>query len=115
MNGTPMADGERGAVELKRSPMSLAEWKATPAGLWGWVFQRVSALVLLVLIGVHVAFPYALATQALLLGAAIFHGVLGIRVILVDVGLSARWQRALFGGLTVAGIVVFLAVWGRIP
>ncbi len=95
--------------------MSLAEWKATPPGLWGWVFQRVSALVLLVLIALHVAFPYKLLTQALLLGAAIFHGVLGVRVILVDLGVSARWQRVLFSGLTALGIVVFLAVWGRIP
>lgn len=102
-------------MELKRNPMSLAEWKTTPAGMWGWVFQRVSALALLVLIAVHVAFPYKLLTQALLLGAAIFHGVLGIRVILVDLGVSARWQRALFGGLTALGVVVFLAVWGRIP
>lgn len=101
-------------MELKRKPLSLEEWKTTPAGLWGWVFQRVSALALLVLIALHVAVPYKLLTQALLLGAAIFHGVLGIRVILVDLGVSARWQRALFGGLTALGVVVFLAVWGRI-
>jgi len=49
--------------------------------------------------------------QAALLGLVLFHGLLGVRAILLDFGLPMRWHRALFCGALALGAIVFAAVW----
>ena len=56
----------------------------TPLGMWAWLVQRVSALLIVVLLVLHITLPYKLAIQFLLLLTVTFHATLGLRVILLD-------------------------------
>ena len=53
----------------------------TPLGMWAWLWQRVSALIIVVLLVLHITLPYKLAIQFLLLLTVTFHASLGLRVI----------------------------------
>ena len=87
----------------------------TPLGMWAWLLQRVSALLIVVLLVLHVTLPYKLAIQFLLLLVVTFHGTLGLRVILLDFNLvPIRFQRTLAWGLPLAGLVVLAIVWKAI-
>jgi len=97
--------------ELKKGLADVQAWRATPVGMWAWLFQRASAVLLLVLVIIHLTYPYSLLTQSLLLMAAIFHGMLGIRVMLLDLGASVKAQKILFGFLALLGAFVFVLVW----
>ena len=84
----------------------------TPLGMWAWLLQRISALVLVVLIGLHVVLPYKPVIQFVLLLTVTFHATLGLRVILLDFNLvSIRYHRALAWGLPLAGLAILLVVW----
>ena len=90
---------------------------------WGWLFQRVTGAALLVLVTAHVylayfaspgsAITYAvvqsrlhssiLLVDLLLLYVALFHGLYGLRDVIVD--LAPKLQgKALTGALTVLGL-----------
>ena len=84
----------------------------TPLGMWAWLWQRISALLIVVLLVLHITLPYKLAIQFLLLLTVTFHATLGLRVILLDFNLvSVRHQKKLAWGLPAAGLVVLLIVW----
>jgi len=84
----------------------------TPLGMWAWLVQRVSALLIVVLLVLHITLPYKLAIQFLLLLTVTFHATLGLRVILLDFNLvSIRYQRALAWGLPVLGLIGMFCVW----
>ena len=84
----------------------------TPLGMWAWLLQRISAILLLVLVVLHVSLPYKLPIQFLLLLTITFHATLGIRVILLDFNLvSVKYQKALAIGLPVLGLIVMFCVW----
>ncbi|MBI4301004.1 MAG: succinate dehydrogenase, cytochrome b556 subunit [Chloroflexi bacterium] len=103
-------------------------------GMWAWLFQRISGLVLaLYLIG-HIwviSFsiagqggirfdsvletlqkPYVLALELLLFWAVLYHGLNGLRVILIDFGLGIREQHILFW--TAMAVALALLSWGII-
>ena len=42
----------------------------------------------------------------------LLHGLLGVRAILLDFGLPARWQRLLFLLALLAGAATFAIFWG---
>jgi succinate dehydrogenase/fumarate reductase cytochrome b subunit len=89
--------------------------KSTPLGMWAWMWQRISALLIVVLIVLHVTLPYKQVIQFLLLLTVTFHGTLGLRVILLDFNLvSVRYHRALAWGLPAAGLIVLFFVWRAI-
>jgi succinate dehydrogenase / fumarate reductase cytochrome b subunit len=84
----------------------------TPLGMWAWLWQRISALLIVVLLMLHITSPYKLVIQFLLLLTVTFHATLGLRVILLDFNLvSIRYHRALAWGLPVAGLIVLFCVW----
>src|SRR4051794_36849983 len=84
----------------------------TPIGMWAWLWQRISALLIVLLLVLHISLPYKLAIQFLLLLVVTFHATLGLRVILLDFNLvSIRYHRALAWGLPAAGLVILLIVW----
>ncbi len=84
----------------------------TRVGMWAWLWQRISALAIIVLLALHVTLTYKLAIQFLLLLAVTFHAALGLRVILLDFNLvSVKYQRALIWGLVVLGLVVASIIW----
>ncbi len=96
---------------LRRSSTSVEAWRDTKAGMWAWLLLRGSAVILVLLAALHLIYPYAVVIQFLLLLSLVFHGVLGIRVILMDLGVGVRFQKPLFAGLLLLGLVIFLLAW----
>ena len=92
-----------------------------------WVWQAVSGLVLLVVLGVHlvvnhfasgglltyqqvVAYlsnPGVLALEILFLATVVFHALAGVRALVLDSGVSAKTAREVTIGLTVLGLLLF--------
>jgi succinate dehydrogenase / fumarate reductase cytochrome b subunit len=104
------------------------------SGMVAWTLQRVTGVLLLLYLFLHVhtisklsqgpaAFDDAIATfrspffkclEIALLGVVVLHAFNGIRITLVDLGIGVSRQRQLFWSVTVGlGLVVFLA--GAIP
>ena len=102
---------ERETRILQRSIITPEGWQDTKAGMWAWLVVRASAVFLVLLVAAHLVYPYAVSVQFLLLLSLTFHGTLGVRVILLDLGVVTRFQKALSAGLLVLGLVVFLLVW----
>src|SRR4051812_37858053 len=87
----------------------------TPIGMWAWLWQRISALLIVVLLALHITLPYKLVIQFLLLLTVTFHATLGLRVILLDFNLvSMKYHRVLAWALPVAGLIVLFFVWRSI-
>jgi len=103
-------------------------------GVWAWLIQRISGLVLVVFVVVHVVAisqaslvtkgpfltildglrnPFwhvdrtALAIDLLMLGIIAFHGMNGIRIVLFDtgIGVGLRSHKVIFWILIVAAVV----------
>jgi succinate dehydrogenase hydrophobic membrane anchor protein len=87
-------------------------------GMWSWLFQRVTAVLLIVCLAIHLVFTHILnigelgydniaarlahagftAVDVILLAAGIFHALNGLRMVLLDYWFTSR-RRAV--GLTV--------------
>ncbi len=100
-----------------------------PAGVWGWLLQRVTAAALVLVLGVHLwvlhfagehavltlagvsvrlrALSYML-TDYTLLGVALYHGLYGLRSVLLDYISGRRAARAVTVGVWVIGVAAFL-------
>lgn len=96
---------------LRREWGSVEGWRGTRAGMWAWLIQRAAAIGLLVVIAAHLINPFRRGVQAALLALALLHALLGVRALLLDVGVPVRWHRALFAGALALAAVVFVAVW----
>ena len=97
---------------LKRGEFDPYRWRSTMPGMWAWLWQRISALVIIVLLALHITLTYRPLIQFLLLLVVTFHATLGLRVIILDLGLAhIRYQKALFAGLMAVGLTVFVIVW----
>lgn len=96
---------------LRREWTSLATWRATPVGMWAWLIQRGAAVALLAVVAAHVLNPFRRGVQAALLGLALLHALLGVRALLLDVGVPVRWHRALFLGAILLAAGLFAVVW----
>lgn len=97
-------------------------------GTWAWLLHRISGLGLVFYLFLHIwvissstqgeaAFDRLLAALQTplfvvldlgLLAAVLFHGLNGIRIILFDVGVGVRPQKALFWGVMAFAVLVFL-------
>jgi succinate dehydrogenase hydrophobic anchor subunit len=80
--------------------------------MWAWLTQRVAAVALVAVIAQHLRNPFVRPVQALILVIVLLHGLLGVRAILLDIGLPVRWHRALLAGALGVGAVLFVLVWG---
>ena len=112
-----MTQLEETKPEQYRKPLQWGEHdphrrKSTPLGMWAWLTQRISALLIVVLLVLHLTFPYKLVIQLLLLLTVTFHATLGLRVILLDFNLvSVRYHKILAWGLPTLGLIVLVIVW----
>lgn len=79
--------------------------------MWAWLLQRGAAVALIVTLVLHLRNPFVRWVQAFLLAFVLLHGLLGVRAILLDLGLSVRWQKALFAGAILLAFVLFAAFW----
>jgi succinate dehydrogenase cytochrome b556 subunit len=122
-----------GAVrDLDRKQLNEAR-----GGVWGWFMQRVTAVILIVGLGTHLVATHILNIGELgydniagrlagvffividvgLLAAAIYHGLNGLRMVLLDYFWNARRQRLVFAYLLWAfGIAFFVfGLWALWP
>jgi succinate dehydrogenase hydrophobic anchor subunit len=88
-----------------------ASGKPVYLGMWTWLGQRLSAILLMILLPWHWINPYSRPVRIAVLFVVIFHAMAGLRVMLTDVGLAERWQRGLVGILAACGLVIFLYFW----
>lgn len=77
-------------------------------GMWTWLFQRASSLILMVLLPWHWINPYSRPVRVAVLFFVVYHAAAGLRVMLMDMGLAERWHRALVWVLAGVGLVIFL-------
>lgn len=85
-----------------------ATGKPAYLGMWVWVWQRASSLVLFVLLPWHWLQPFNRPVRIAVLFFVVFHAMAGLRVMLTDFGVAERWQRALAWTLAGLGGVIFL-------
>lgn len=91
-----------------------------------WVWQALSGLLLVVLLGVHLIVnhfvagglltyqqvvdylsnPWVLALEILFLATVIFHALAGVRALVLDSGVSAKTARGVTLALTLLGLVL---------
>lgn len=84
-------------------------------GMWAWVWQRISALAIILLLTLHLTLSYKPIIQFLLLMVVTFHAALGLRIILLDFNIvNVKYQKALIWGLIGLGIAVFVIIWTTI-
>ncbi|MHB1342922.1 MAG: succinate dehydrogenase, cytochrome b556 subunit [Thermoleophilia bacterium] len=105
-------------------------------GMWLWLLQRVTAVILLLGLAAHIIVTHSLNLGELsydnvaarlatgffvvvdfsLLAAGLFHGLNGIRMVLLDYGFSGRSQTVLSWLLLAVGVAVFAAgTWALWP
>ncbi len=96
---------------LVRGWASRDAWRGTRAGLWAWFIQRAAALALVIVVALHLTNPFVRSVQAALLGLVLLHGLLGVRAILLDVGLPVGLHRALFAAALGLAALLFALVW----
>lgn len=97
---------------LRRGELDPHRTGQTRAGMWAWIAQRASAMLLIVLVALHLALTYNLVIQFLLLLTVAFHAALGLRVILLDFNIvSVKYHRALIWGLVALAVGITLIVW----
>jgi len=103
-----MSDGPR---ILRREWTTAEGWRGTRAGMWAWLIQRAAAVGLLGVVALHLLNPFRRGVQAALLALVLLHALLGVRLLLLDVGLPVRWHRALFLLALVLTAGLFAVVW----
>lgn len=94
-------------------------------GMWVWFLHRLTGVIILLYGVAHllvIAFsrsassfdslmaffrrPVILVLELLLLAVIIFHTLNGFRIMLFDLGIGIRWQKALFWGLMGVGALM---------
>jgi len=94
-------------------------------GMWPWLAQRVTAVLVIVTIMIHLVLTHlfgsapltfadigdrlasgaVLVNDVVLLLAVLFHGLNGLRMVVLDWGLSGAGRRVFDGVLWVVGLV----------
>jgi succinate dehydrogenase hydrophobic anchor subunit len=110
------------------APRERQHAEAATGGGWGWVLQVVTGGALLVLVVVHLvaqhfvvdapgglrdhasvlaylSSPVIVVLESLFLLAVTWHAMLGVRAILLDLGLSPIGRRRVTVGVTALGVV----------
>ncbi len=110
-------DGTAKNVELtlKREPMDLGVWRSTLPGMWAWLLQRISAILILLFLVLHFFLPYRRPLQFLLLLVVALHASLGIRVFLIDLGANVKTQKVLFILSLLLAAFGLLYIWSTLP
>lgn len=89
---------------------------STPTNVWLWLFQRVSAVLLVVILGVHLWLAnFGQASSSLravlgvvLLGLALFHGLNGVRTVIFDFNMGVQGRKFTTMLLLLLGVVSLL-------
>jgi succinate dehydrogenase/fumarate reductase cytochrome b subunit len=100
---------------LKRDAGDPQVWRRTLPGMWAWLLQRVSAILILLFLLLHFFFPYRRPLQFLLLLVVSFHASLGVRVFLIDLGANVKTQKVLFIVFLLLAVFMLFWVWNYLP
>ncbi len=116
------------ADTVLRLPRTAAEGKEG-TGLWGWLLQRVTAVLVFVALGAHtwvlhyqnvgepINFqgvadrfnnPWLVTMDIALLTTGVYHGLNGLRAVIFDFGISRSAQRIVTWILVLIGAVALL-------
>ena len=90
--------------------------RSSPTNVWLWLFQRVSAVLLIIILGVHLWLSnFGQASASLrailgvtLLGLALFHGLNGVRAVIYDFDIGAQGRKFTTMLLLLLGVVSLL-------
>ena len=90
--------------------------RSTPTNVWLWLFQRVTAVLLVVILGVHLwlanfgqsSVSLRAILGVILLGLALFHGLNGVRTVIFDFNIGAQGRKFTTMGLLLLGAVSLL-------
>ena len=96
---------------LRREWTSTEGWRGTRVGMWAWLIQRAAAVGLLLVVAAHLINPFRRGVQAALLALVLLHALLGVRALLLDVGLPLVWHRMLFLAALALAATIFAGVW----
>lgn len=106
-------------------------WKGI--GMWAWILFRISGLILVAYLFVHIVIisqgeiggpdaldklfemfedPFLVFLDFLLVAAVLYHGLNGLRVILMDFGVGIRHHKAVFWAVMAiaGGLLAWFAV-----
>ncbi len=106
---------KEGEWTLKRDVLDAQVWRNTLPGMWAWLLQRVSAILILLFLLLHFFFPYRRPLQFLLLLVVAFHASLGLRVLLIDLGANVKTQKTLFIVFLLLAAFGLLFIWNYLP
>lgn len=100
---------------LKREVGDSKVWRNTLPGMWAWLLQRISAILILVFLVLHFFLPYRRPIQFLLLTGVAFHACLGIRVFVIDLGANVATQKTLFIVAILLALFGLIFIWNYLP
>lgn len=90
--------------------------RPSPTNVWLWLFQRITAVLLVVVLGVHLWLAnFGQATSSLrailgviLLGLALFHGLNGVRTVILDFNVGTQGRKFVTMILLLVGVASLL-------
>ena len=90
--------------------------RPSPTNVWLWLFQRITAVLLVVVLGVHLWLAnFGQATASLrailgviLLGLALFHGLNGVRTVILDFNVGTHGRKFVTMILLLVGVASLL-------
>lgn len=90
--------------------------RPSPTNVWLWLFQRITAVLLVVVLGVHLWLAnFGQATASLrailgviLLGLALFHGLNGVRTVILDFNVGTQGRKFVTMILLLVGVASLL-------
>jgi succinate dehydrogenase / fumarate reductase membrane anchor subunit len=90
--------------------------RSYPTNVWLWLLQRVSAVLLIIVLGVHLWLSnFGQASASLrgilgvtLLGLALFHGLNGVRTVVLDFDVGIQGRKFTTMLLLLLGVVSLL-------
>ncbi len=100
---------------LKRDVGDTQTWRSTLPGMWAWLIQRISAILILLFLTLHFFLPYRRPLQFLLLLVVSVHAALGIRVFLIDLGANVKTQKVLFILFLLLAAFFLFFIWNYLP
>ncbi len=90
--------------------------RPSPTNTWLWLFQRITAVLLVVVLGVHLwlanfgqaATSLRAMLGVVLLGLALFHGLNGVRTVLLDLDIGTQGRKFVTMILLLVGVASLL-------
>lgn len=115
-----------------RGPLAWFDIGGRKMGTWAFALNRITGVGLVLYLMLHLAVltlllrgeeqwdafielaghPLVLTLDMVLIFGILYHGLNGIRLALVGMGIAVRWQKALFWGLmTVGALILGVSGW----